>query len=406
MKQKFIPAYLLTVVNYLGFSIMIPVLPFVVKDYGAPDYVYGFLLSAYALFQYIGSPFLGRLSDSMGRKNVLMISHTGTLLSWFVFGIAYFIHPPTQIWYFPLVVIAFARIVDGLTGGNISVTNAYISDVSTPEEKTSIFGILGGIGGLAMIVGPGLGGITSSGAYGYLGTVLLSIVLSAVTLFSIYYWLHESLPVEKRRDFERQKFIALIDVIGQIRNANPSRVIRELFLLRLIFGIVMSMYVTSIVLFMIDRFTLDEKSLGMIMIFVGAFLSFNQVVVYKQIVARIGEAKTMIVGFICMAIGLVAITFGYELVTYLLLYFILNVGLAITMPLFNTIISKNADQDKQGQLMGISTSIGSLCNAIFPSVSGVLYTMIGYNVFYLMAVLPLVGAYLTYFLYKRELSYG
>ncbi len=102
MKQKFIPAYLLTVVNYLGFSIMIPVLPFVVKNYGAPDYVYGFLLSAYALFQYIGSPYLGRLSDSWGRKQVLMISHAGTLMSWFIFGAAYFIAAPKHLWYMPL----------------------------------------------------------------------------------------------------------------------------------------------------------------------------------------------------------------------------------------------------------------------------------------------------------------
>ena len=149
MKRKFVPAYLLTLVNILGFSLMLPVLPFVVERYGGSDAVYGVLLSAYAAFQFIGAPWLGRLSDSVGRKPVLMISHAGTLLSWLIFGAAWFL-PDISLWMvsLPLLVIGISRVLDGITGGNAAVSQAYISDLATREEKTWVFGTVGGIVGL------------------------------------------------------------------------------------------------------------------------------------------------------------------------------------------------------------------------------------------------------------------
>ena len=124
MHRKFIPAYLLTLVNVLGFSILMPVLPFVVVDhYGAPKYVYGLLLSAYSFFQFLGAPYLGRLSDSVGRKPVLLISQAGTLLCWVIFGLSYFV-PDYKVGIFalPLFVIALARILDGITDVPCGVT--------------------------------------------------------------------------------------------------------------------------------------------------------------------------------------------------------------------------------------------------------------------------------------------
>src|SRR6185295_10580465 len=163
MTKKILPVIFLTFINTLGFAILIPVLPFVVKNYNASSIVYGFLLSIYFIFQFLGAPFLGALRDHYGRKPILMLSHFGTLISWGIFGLAYFV-PGVSLFgiALPLYVIGFARIVDGITGGNMSVANAYLSDITTPPEKARAFGTIGAVLGLGMIIGPTLGSFSSA----------------------------------------------------------------------------------------------------------------------------------------------------------------------------------------------------------------------------------------------------
>ena len=121
----------------------------VVDHYGAPKYVYGLLLSAYSFFQFLGAPYLGKLSDSVGRKPVLLISQAGTLLCWVIFGLSYFV-PDYKIGIFalPLFVIALARILDGITGGNTSVAQHMSATLPPKKKKNYIFGYIGGIVGL------------------------------------------------------------------------------------------------------------------------------------------------------------------------------------------------------------------------------------------------------------------
>jgi MFS family permease len=394
---KFLPAYFLTFVNVLGFTILIPVLPFIVEQYGAPKYVYGVLLSLYSLFQFIGAPYLGSLSDSVGRKPILVISQIGTLLSWGIFGIAYFL-PSTPIFTFalPLWIIAISRILDGITGGNVSVTNAYVSDITTQKEKSHIFGYLGGIAGLGIIVGPGLGGFTASGSLGYLGPILIAGLISLVTVFIIMFFLKESLnPASKQK---KQKF-NLKDTLlisRRIKKLNPKQIIKKVFLLRVIMSITMASYIGSIALFVIDLFHFDEKEMGLFMLGVGLFLSFNQALVYKKVVAKIGEIKTLAIGFILMSFGFISITLTNNLPLYIFLYFFLNMGFSLVIPVFNSLIAQKGDKDKQGEAMGISESIRSLSNAICPILAAYLYSVMGFSFYYILAVTPLVGVYICY----------
>lgn len=401
--SKFLPAYFLTFVNILGFSILIPILPFIVEDYGAPKYVYGLLLSLYSLFQFIGAPYLGRMSDSIGRKPVLIISQAGTLLSWVIFGIAYFL-PSTNIFMFalPLWVIAISRILDGITGGNISVANAYVTDITTPQEKSHIFGYLGGIAGIGMIVGPGIGGIASSGDIGYLGTVIIASFISLVTVFILIFFLKESLDFNNKR--ERQKFslVNSILVIRRIRTLNPKEIIKKVFLLRLIMGITMSSYIGTIALFVIDLFKFTEKEMGFFMFGVGIFLSFNQAIVYKRVVTRVGEIKTLFIGFSLMVFGFFSITLTDNLILYLFLYFFLNMGFSLVMPVFNSLIAQKGDPSKQGEAMGISESIASLCNAIFPILAAYIYSFLGFKFYYLLCLVPLFGLYVCYQIITKQ----
>lgn len=402
MNKRLIPAYLLTFVNVLGFSILMPVLPFVVESYGAPKWVYGLLLTLYSAFQFFGAPYLGAMSDRIGRKPVLLISQAGTLLSWFVFLLALAVPQMGFLGFaLPLWIIAFSRILDGVTGGNTSVANAYVSDITTREEKSYIFGYLGGIAGIGMIVGPGIGGVTASSSIGYAGTLIAAIVISIITLLTIGFWLQESHSVENRSTAPRRNMFQGLLVLRRIREVNPSRLIRIIFGMKLLFSIMMAFYISTIALFMIDRFHFNEKELGFFMLGVGIFLSFNQAFMSKQFIKQFGEFRTLIIGLILVFIGLISITFPTNLVLYFLCYYILNLGFSLCFPTFNALISVHANKAKLGEIMGISESLNSLAMAVFPVIAAGLYDWFGFSIYYVVILLPLTALLLGWRLIKN-----
>jgi MFS family permease len=392
---------------------MIPVLPFIVREANAPDYIYGLLLSTYSFFQFIGSPYLGKLSDSKGRKPILLISQLGTFLSWGIFAVAYFIPYNAldestftfmgKLFYLclPLLIIAFARIADGLTGGNISVANAYVSDITTPEQKKTIFGALGGIAGIGFVIGPAIGGFTASFSIGYLGTIITAASISFITLIALMFFLKESLKKEERRPYVKHNFIKSFNLVKRVNELNPKMIIKQVLMLKIIMSVTMACYISTIVLFIIELFQFDEIGVGLFMLVAGFFLGFNQAFIYRKIVVKIGELKTLRLGFGLMSLGFIAITVTDVLWIYMVLYYVLNLGLSLSIPVFNSLISQHADKDKLGELMGISESIQSLSNAIFPVIAAAIFGAINYNIYLGLSLLPLTGAIITYTLIKK-----
>ncbi|MGY5351293.1 MFS transporter [Wenyingzhuangia sp. IMCC45533] len=402
MIKKFVPAYLLTFVNVLGFSLLMPVLPFVVDSYGAPKWIFGLLITLYSAFQFIGAPILGAMSDNRGRKPILLVSQGGTLLSWiiFIFAIAL---PKFPLWgiALPLWVIALSRILDGITGGNSSVTNAYVSDLTTQEEKSYIFGYLGGIAGIGMIIGPGLGGLTASTSIGYKGTILTSIVISVITLVTIFKWLKESHPKANRTEKKKINIAEALIIPLRVKRVQPSAIIKVLFTMKFFFSAMMGFYIGTMALYLIDLFDFNVKELGFFMFIIGLFLSFNQAFVSKQFVKRIGPFKTLMAGLIFSGLGLLAITLTENMWFFIPAYYILNLGLSLCFPVFNSIIAVHADAKKQGEIMGISEAINSFSMACFPVVSAFIYSMIGSNLYRFMIILPMAALLMAFFGIKK-----
>lgn len=400
--KRLIPAYLLTFVNVLGFSILIPILPFVVEKYEGPEWVYGLLLTFYSAFQFIGSPFLGSLSDSIGRKPVLLISQAGTLLSWLFFlAASYFDNMIFLNFALPLWVIGFSRILDGITGGNTSVTNAYVADITTKEEKSYVFGYLGGIVGIGMIVGPGLGGYTASTSLGHNGTILTAIIISIITLISIALWLKESHVQEQRKERESQNVFHSLLLLRRIRNIKSNALINTIFLTKFFFSMMMAFYIATIALFMIDLFDFNEKELGLFMLVVGIFLAFNQAFVSRKFISFFGEQKTLLLGLLLTIIGLFALTLTENLYLYISFYYIMNLGLSLCFPTFNALIAQNADPRLQGETMGISESIHSFAMASFPVLAAGIYGVIGYKLYFFIAILPFISLLIAWIGFKR-----
>jgi DHA1 family tetracycline resistance protein-like MFS transporter len=397
MKKKLLPAFLLSFVNILGISILIPVLPFIVENNGAPEWVYGLLLALYSFFQFFGASYLGELSDRVGRKKVLLITQLGTLLSWFIFLIALYL--PHLFWLgfaLPIWIIAFSRILDGLTAGNSAVTNAYISDVTTREEKSYIFGYVGGITGLGMIIGPAIGGLSASGSFGYKGTIIASIIISIITVVAMVLWLKESLPHEKRSTHKRNTLASHFFIYRRIKEVSPKNLIKKLLFAKVFFSFMTAFYFSIIVLYVIDLFKFNVAEMGIFMLVVGVFFAFNQAFVSKKIIQRIGELNTLMLGLFLCIVGLFAITLTDNFWLYIPLYFIMNLGLSLCFPTFTSLLSIHSDPAKQGEIMGINESISAMAFSVSPIISTLLYGMIGFSVFHLLSILPIITLFIIY----------
>jgi MFS transporter, DHA1 family, tetracycline resistance protein len=199
------PILLVNFVGTLGFSIVLPFLVFLVMKFGGNAIVYGLLAATYPAFQLIGAPVLGRWSDIFGRKKVLLLSNVGTSVGWILFLFALFlpieksfsIYIPfigTFVIIVPLLVLFLARAIDGITGGNISVANAYLADISSDENRSKNFGKIAISSNLGFIIGPALAGILGGTIYGAILPVLAALILSLVTIIVIVFLLRESKP--------------------------------------------------------------------------------------------------------------------------------------------------------------------------------------------------------------------
>src|ERR687896_1841045 len=202
-KNSLLPLMLITFIGTLGFSIVLPFLVFLVTDLGGNAIVYGILTATYPAFQLIGAPILGRWSDTYGRKKILLLSHAGTLAGWIIFLVALFL-PVNNLLNIdimvigtfaitlPLAVLFLARAIDGLTGGNVSVADAYVADISSDENRSKNFGKIAISSNLGFIVGPALAGILGATIYGEVLPVLAALIVSSVVLVIIIFVLKES----------------------------------------------------------------------------------------------------------------------------------------------------------------------------------------------------------------------
>lgn len=403
MKKVLLPVILLTFVNILNFSIMIPVLPFIVERYGGGSVMYGLLLSMYPLFQFFAAPLLGAWSDMRGRRPVLLISQAGTLASWVIFSLAYFV-PQIQIGpiVLPLAVILFSRITDGITGGNNSVANAYLTDITERDERAKVFGLLGATVGLGLIIGPAIGGYTSSLEIGYLGTGLANVTLSTITLILMYYFLPETL---KRNELDKTLHFNWTDelkFITKLKKFAENRTVKYLFFIRAFFLLSFNAYTSVVVLFIIDSYKLQQAQLGLVFLVTGSFMIINQMFVAPFIAKKIGLLKTFVIGVTVFIVSLITVQFATTIWLYLVNAYLLNVGISMGFPTFKSLLSHNTDETKQGQVQGIDEAFLAASAAVAPVSAGIIYSWLGKYAFSLFAVGLLIPLYLFVTRYKRK----
>lgn len=393
--NRLLPALLITFVDTFSFTVMIPVLPFIVEQYRYGDVLYGLLLSTYAFCQFIAAPFLGTLSDKYGRKPILMLSQIGTVLSWGIFGIAYFL-PDIKLLglSLPILIIFFSRVIDGVTGGNISVVMAFVADVTREEKRAQTFGLVSAMGGLAMILGPVIGSLSYGTAIGYLGTI---IVAGGIALLALIFLtqIKESLPLAQRQD--RQLWECWTDLLlwNRIRKYRANNGLLRLFNLKLFFSFSVNAFTTVIILFMIDAFGYSEKELALILVVVGTMMIVNQLFMVKLFITQWGEAFSMVLSLFLMAGGLSLSIFFNSIYALLLCYYIMSIGISVGFSVFSALLTQKAPTNKQGEILGLDTAIMAFTAGLAPIIGSLLYVGLSQYVFVLLGGIVLVGPVLN-----------
>ena len=271
------------------------------------------------------------------------------------------------------------------------VPSKFLAGIDIDGIDTKVFGVLGASMAVALMIGPAAGSLTSAGSIGFLGAALFAVVLSAITLIAMVFMLHESLTPENRTDTLDLNPLHQLNLLSKIRHLTHVRSLTRLFATRAVFTLVFSSYTTILVLWYADRLGLNQIEVGLMLLAVGGFLIVNELLLLPRFERRFGDLGTLIAGFTISPIGLLLIRFPESVWVYLPMAFILNLGVALTFPTLQSVITKVADERQEGEVQGIDTSIGALFAALAPILSGFLYAEIGGNILIVLAIVSVLG---------------
>jgi MFS family permease len=412
-------------------SLVMPFLVILVEQSGGNGVIYGIMAAVYPAFQLVGSPILGRWSDRLGRKPVLLLSQAGTTLAWVLFYLALLPRavPLLRVQSgafgsfaitIPLLLLFAARALDGVTGGNVSVANAYLSDISTPSTRSKNFGLLALSSNLGFIVGPTLAGLLGASALGVRLPVIAAFGISLIGLLLIGALLQEQprrrggpagpggserdtpgvpdSPRQPRVHYCPQAGTTTLDDVEVVegvaepcesergfsailRIPNVSRFLMLYFVLFLGFNIFYAV-------FPVHALRVYEWSSAELGIFFST-LSVLMVVVQGPLMGflsgRVGEVPLVVGGSGILAISFVVLIFGGPLLAFLAAA-LFALGNGVMWPSFLSLLASLVSEDLQGEVQGFGASAGSAASIIGLVAGGVLYEAIGSTTFALSAV--------------------
>lgn len=394
---------LIVFIDILGFSLILPLVPFYTDRYGASDAVTGLLVASYAAAQLIGAPLLGRLSDRFGRRPILLVSIAGTAIGFLIFGLADPIGQALSgslgqeglVNTLIIGVLFFARILDGLTGGNLSVAQAYITDVTTSAERARGLGLVGVAFGLGFIVGPAAGGLLSS-----FGLALPSFVAAGVAslnLLLVFLLLPESTTAERRAAAvagPRRPSLSIQALVEALRRPLVGTLLSTTFLFNLPFAMLQTVFS----LYALRRFELGPTQTALILTYVGVLSVLVQGVLIAPLTKRFGEANLMIAAVGVMAGGLAL--WAIAPAPWFVLLALAPVAAAggIMNVSLRSSITKAVTAQEYGGTLGLQTAFESMTRVLGPALGGWLIGTLGtgapglFGALLLLALWPFLGS--------------
>lgn len=412
-----LPILSVNFVGTLGFSIVLPFLVFLVTRWGGNALIYGLMGATYSFFQLIGAPILGRWSDRFGRRKILLLSQLGTLISWLIFVTAFFLPVITisevsskTLGQFtitlPLIIMFVARAADGITGGNVSVANAYLADITDDEHRSKHFGQMAVSGNLGFVIGPALAGLLSATVYGEILPVIAAMFISLLATLIIGFGLKDHDPCILTRHPEprsirktfgqehKECFVVQSQekpTFGMIlRIANVPAMLVIYFLVMLGF----SFFYIGFPVHAVRELGWSVTDAGLFF----AFLSILMVIVQGPILSKASKmfsgTTLTIGGTLVLTAGFAGLFYSSDLAIYAAAALI-ALGNGLMWPSVMAMLSKVAGDQHQGAVQGAGGSVGAVASIVGLVAAGLIYNLLGAWVFVLAAVIILPVIFIT-----------
>lgn len=370
-RSPLLPIFLVVLVDVLGFTIVYPLLPFYAEHFHATPLIATTLVSVYALCSLFSTPVIGRLSDQFGRRRLLLISQAGTCAGFIVLGFS------GSLW-----MLFLGRILDGITAGNLSIAQAYISDHTQPENRAKAFGIIGIAFGIGFFFGPAMAGWLSG--YGLHVPFLVAACLSAGSMICSYTLLEPGAPkpravegaaVEAAPSAPGGKRPAVFDLAVYLEYFRRPG-LGGLYLQFFLFTFSFSAFMSGFALFAERRFTTSSglpwtaREVGFMYAYSGFLGIILQGGLMGRLVKRFGEARLAIAGFISVVIAYLVLGFAETLAVLVVVSTISAFGNGVLRPVITSEITQQVGRHEQGIALGISGSLSSLAMTMAPPTGG------------------------------------
>lgn len=389
--------FMIVFIDLLGFGLIIPLLPYYARTFEASPVQVTLLFSLYSLCQFIASPILGLLSDRFGRRPVLVFSQIGSMLGYILLG--YTTHWQHSNLFLGLMLVYLSRVIDGLSAGNISTAQAYISDVTTSENRAKGMGLLGAAFGMGFVLGPAIGfGLSipfgpSVPAYAAAGFSGLAALLTFLRLpesrvhkpADLEAWLHPRvfLPLMKRPVLVQLNVIWFLAMAGYV------------------------MIDSTVVMYLMDVFKYEEKDAFWYFAFVGLIIVIVQGGLIRPLMKRANEWSLSTIGPIMVAVGyIITLYSAWHPAAWVLLVggTVYATGRSIQQPTIQSLVSKSSSEAEQGITFGLFQGVGTLARVVGPYVAGVVYKSSHVGPFVVAAIVVLVAGVWTWGLSRSTMK--
>jgi MFS transporter, DHA1 family, tetracycline resistance protein len=375
--------------NFLGFSIIIPILPFLIEKFipnpGSLAIYVGVVFSIYAFCQFLAAPGLGALSDLWGRRPILLISLLGSVIGYLFLA-----------WGGSFLMIMTGRMIDGITGGNISTVYAYLADITDPKDRSKYYGMIGAAGGFGFMIGPAVGGIL--GAIHLTLPLFLAAGITAVNMIWGFFVLPESLKKEHRL----QKFeISHLNPFGHLFELFSIQILSKLFITSFIFFFAFNAIYGITSIYTKDLFAWNPTQIGLLLFIVGLIDIISQGYLVRKFIPVFGEVILSLLGLILIisGIGIAAVTsINPSVVIFYTGFIIMNFGDGLLEPAISGLISNAVGPKKQGKVQGGYQSIQAVARILGPLFAATVYgyfrgaPYIGVTILFIISLGVLVSA--------------
>ena len=350
--KALIPIAVVVFVDLLGFSIILPLLPFYASEFHASAQTIGLLVASYSICQFFAGPIMGGLSDKWGRRPLLIYSQLGSMAGFILLGVAN-----------SLPILFLSRIIDGLSGGNLTIAQAYIADVTPAEERSGALAIIGIGFGLGFIMGPPIGGFLAT-QFGFAAPAFVAacMALGSTSLTTFYLKEHQHVRDTNAKtglDYYKR-------VIEYLRDAK----LRPLLTIFLFFALPFSLYVSMFSLFAKIELKFTAEDVGLFLMFVGLLGVVWQGAVIRPLVKAIGEVVSLRLGLVSMVLGLIGLAFARTIPALGVIAVFFSFGTGVTRPTLTSLLTQLAPPTRKGGVLGVSSSLESFSRSIAPILGG------------------------------------